>query len=257
MSAAAAARCVLRNAEPASWLAASAEPALKPNQPNHRMPAPRTVSGRLCGWMLVRAVAPCACRARARQPSAAAADEMWTTVPPAKSSAPSLYSQPPAPHPVGERAVDEDRPQHREHHVRLELHALGDRAGDQPDRDDREHALVHRVHRCAGSSAPAVRSWSRHPVEAEVGEAADERREYPAAVAEGERVAEERPDDRHRAHREEALHGRGEHVLAADHAAVERRETRRHEQDHGRRSEHPCGIAGVETLHRPLPSPWS
>ena len=48
-SAAAAAMCVFRNAEPARPLAASAEPALKPNQPNHRMPAPSTVSGRLLG----------------------------------------------------------------------------------------------------------------------------------------------------------------------------------------------------------------
>ncbi len=29
--------------------AARAEPALNPAQPNHRMPVPSTVSGRLCG----------------------------------------------------------------------------------------------------------------------------------------------------------------------------------------------------------------
>ncbi len=93
MSAAAAATCVLRNAEPASWFAASAEPALKPNHPNHRMPAPRTVSGRLWGWM-ESVPSPLRFPRSSAAARAAAADEMWTTVPPAKSSAPSLNSHP-------------------------------------------------------------------------------------------------------------------------------------------------------------------
>ena len=41
--------CVLTSAVAASSLPASAEPALNPNQPNHRIPAPISVSGRLCG----------------------------------------------------------------------------------------------------------------------------------------------------------------------------------------------------------------
>ena len=99
---AAAAVCVVANARPATWpatgcSAATALPALKPNQPNHSRPgaeqrqrqvvrqdrrAPRTV------------VAP---RARAASPAPAREkpDEMWTTVPPAKSSTPYLNSQPP------------------------------------------------------------------------------------------------------------------------------------------------------------------
>src|SRR5256886_16582118 len=48
-SAAAAAVLVFVNASAARPLAASAEPALKPNQPNHRRPAPRSTSGTLCG----------------------------------------------------------------------------------------------------------------------------------------------------------------------------------------------------------------
>ena len=47
--AAAAATKVLMSAWAASPLAPSAEPALKPNQPNHRMPVPMSVQGRLCG----------------------------------------------------------------------------------------------------------------------------------------------------------------------------------------------------------------
>src|SRR3954454_19687617 len=43
--AAAAARFVFMNAVAARLLAPRADPALKPNHPNHRMPAPRTDSG--------------------------------------------------------------------------------------------------------------------------------------------------------------------------------------------------------------------
>ena len=49
--AAAVAVLVVTNAMAASPLAASALPALKPNQPNHRSAAPVSVNGRLCGGM--------------------------------------------------------------------------------------------------------------------------------------------------------------------------------------------------------------
>src|SRR5262245_31185562 len=47
--AAAAAACVAANAEPASEEPLVALPPLKPNQPNHRRPAPRSVSTMLLG----------------------------------------------------------------------------------------------------------------------------------------------------------------------------------------------------------------
>ena len=47
--AAEAARKVFMMAWAAIPSAASAEPALNPAQPNHRMPVPRIVNGRLCG----------------------------------------------------------------------------------------------------------------------------------------------------------------------------------------------------------------
>src|SRR5688500_10334104 len=40
---------VVENARPAMPLAASALPALKPNQPNHSRPAPSNTNGTLCG----------------------------------------------------------------------------------------------------------------------------------------------------------------------------------------------------------------
>src|SRR5260370_41470231 len=48
-SAAAAAVLVFTNARAATPFAARAEPALKPNQPNQRRPAPSRVRGTLCG----------------------------------------------------------------------------------------------------------------------------------------------------------------------------------------------------------------
>src|SRR6267142_424734 len=95
-AASAAAVCVTTNALVASAPAPRAEPALNPNQPTHSSDAPRTVNGRLCGGV---ATFPKPTRfpiirtaTRAEMP-----ELMWTTVPPAKSSAPRFLSQPPVP----------------------------------------------------------------------------------------------------------------------------------------------------------------
>ena len=73
--------------------------------------------------------------------------EMWTTVPPAKSMAPSLEQEAVGrPDPVAERAVDEEAPQRDEDGVAAEPDALGEGAGDQRRRDDRELALEHGEH---------------------------------------------------------------------------------------------------------------
>ena len=84
------------NACAAMPFAASAEPALKPNQPNHRMPVPSNVRGSECGgdgWLGQPRRRPITITAT----SAAIPALMWTTVPPAKSSAPRRNS-----HPAGE-----------------------------------------------------------------------------------------------------------------------------------------------------------
>ena len=75
--------------------AASAEPALNPAQPNHRMPVPIIVSGRLCGG-IGRSGYPRRTPRMITIASAAAPALMCTTAPPAKSSAPMSASQPPA-----------------------------------------------------------------------------------------------------------------------------------------------------------------
>ena len=76
----------------------SALPALKPNQPNHRMPAPVSVIVQVVrDGPLVR-IARRACPSRARTPAPRRPPSRCTTVPPAKSSAPILKSQPPSAH---------------------------------------------------------------------------------------------------------------------------------------------------------------
>ena len=75
--------------------AASAEPALNPAQPNHRMPVPIIVIGRLCGG-IARSGYPLRTPISSTSASAAAPALMCTTAPPAKSSAPMSASQPPA-----------------------------------------------------------------------------------------------------------------------------------------------------------------
>src|SRR5262245_17403710 len=73
---------------------ASALPELNPNHPNQRTPAPSRVNGTLCGSSdddgysrrLPTAIA---------HATAAIAAFTWTTVPPAKSSAPIIASHPP------------------------------------------------------------------------------------------------------------------------------------------------------------------
>ena len=90
---AAAASWVFMKACAARPFAPSADPALKPNQPNQRMPVPMSVSGSECGGI--------ACFGQPRRlpntsttASAAMPALMWTTVPPAKSRAPRRNSQP-------------------------------------------------------------------------------------------------------------------------------------------------------------------
>src|SRR5262245_11007822 len=92
-AAAAVAICVTVIAMPARPSAATAEPALNPNQPTHSSEAPITVNVRLCGGMGSFPYPT-------RLPSASAAARpampalMCTTVPPAKSSCPLTASQP-------------------------------------------------------------------------------------------------------------------------------------------------------------------
>ena len=94
-TAAAVAPIVLRRAKPAVPFDAIADPALKPNQPNHKRPAPSITSGRLCGRIGIFPNPTRFPNTRANAKPAAPA-LMCTAVPPAKSSAPRSFAiQPP------------------------------------------------------------------------------------------------------------------------------------------------------------------
>ncbi len=93
----AAAQCVEANARPARPSAASAEPALNPNQPTHNSAAPVMVNARLCGKM-GSVPYPLRSPSMMTQASPVTPALMCTTVPPAKSSMPSEASQPSGDH---------------------------------------------------------------------------------------------------------------------------------------------------------------
>ena len=84
---------VFSMASTAPPVASRFEPALKPNQPTHRIEAPTMVNVIECGAIMSR---PKPARLPTnRQPTSAAMPAlMWTTVPPAKSSAPQLKIRP-------------------------------------------------------------------------------------------------------------------------------------------------------------------
>jgi hypothetical protein len=93
-NAAAAASWVFTKACTATSFAPKAEPALKPNHPNHRIPAPRRASGTECGAIC----SPGHPRRRPSTKTMASVEKpelISTTVPPAKSSTPRLASHPP------------------------------------------------------------------------------------------------------------------------------------------------------------------
>src|SRR3989339_1326496 len=96
-AAAAAAVFVVIKAETARPEAPRALPELKPNQPNQRSDAPSSVKVILCGGMAAPGY-PLRFPSMSAQTSADTPDEICTTVPPAKSSAPRFLSQPPTPH---------------------------------------------------------------------------------------------------------------------------------------------------------------
>jgi hypothetical protein len=87
------ARKVFMKASAAEPFASRAEPALKPNQPNHRSEAPIMVIGRLCGviFSLPKPMRLPTMKAPTRPAMPAL---ICTTVPPAKSSAPHCHRRP-------------------------------------------------------------------------------------------------------------------------------------------------------------------
>ena len=169
------------------------------------------------------------------------------------------------PHHVGDRAVDQDRPQHHEHAHGAELHAIREGTRDQRRGDDREGHLVHHVdgfgdrqhRRVVGPGAQGERHV--HALGDVVGDAVEEQaRQVPdiggghaGAVGESQAIAHHHPDDRDEAADREGLHQRGQDVLLPHHAGVEQGQAGDgHHQHQGGAGQHPCRIPGVDLRRR-------
>ncbi len=146
-------------------LAATALPALKPNQPNQSRPEPSSTNGTLCGssagLLVVRPASHADHRDGGGHGGVDVHDRAAGEVERAHLEQPAA-----APHHVRQRRVDEHRPEADERHVGREPHALDDRARDQRRRDDGERALeAHEQHvrnqrrarRRVGRSVPTPR----------------------------------------------------------------------------------------------------
>jgi hypothetical protein len=146
-----------------------------------------------------------------------------------------------APDHVGHGAIDEQGPKGEKDGHGAELHALGKGAGDQRRGDDGEHELVdHEGLLGDGGGVVGVRR-DADAAQEEVLKASDEG----VAMAEGQRVADNGPENGDQAHHGEALHHGAQDVLLADQAAVEERQTGSgHQQDQGGGGQHPGVVAG-------------
>ena len=79
-----------------------------------------------------------------------------------------------APHPVGDRAIDEQQPQRHEPQEGGELHAVRQRAGDQRRGDDREGHLEEHVDRFRNGAASGLTAFSPIGLQEQIVEAADD-----------------------------------------------------------------------------------
>ena len=139
-----------------------------------------------------------------------------------------------APHPVRDRRVDDQHPQRDERRIGREPHALDDRSRDQRRGDDGEGRLEsHEQH--VGNGALGLEADAAQQRVRQVAE-------HGVAAGEGERIAKQRPGERHEAERDETHHHRVERVLRSHQPAVEEGERRRHQENERGGHEHPRGI---------------
>jgi hypothetical protein len=146
--------------------------------------------------------------------------------------------------PVGDRRVDQERPDADEHHPGAEPGPVRDRPGDQGAGDHAEQPLEHgeQDHR---HRRVAVRRRVEQVAQAGVLRRVTEQTRADV-VSEGDRVADQGPQHRHDGEGPEGHHDHVEDALGADHAAVEERQTGGHQQHEGAGGEQPCCVARVE-----------
>ena len=157
-----------------------------------------------------------------------------------------------APHPMGDRAIDQDQPRAHEQHESGELHAVGERAGDQCRGDDGEGHLEAHIDRFRDRPRQRADRVDGHRLQEEIFEAADPPIERLAVIGrEGDRVADDHPQHGDDAGRPKGLSDGSEHVLLAHHAAIEEGKARdRHHQHERGGCQHPRRVAGIDRRYR-------
>ena len=148
---------------------------------------------------------------------------------------------------VAQRLIDERHPEEHQDHERREAHAPCHGAADDGRRDHDEHHLEHGVQLRRYRRRIVRIGLEPHPLEQPEIAAAEE------AVhrrSESGRIAEQYPLHRGDSEQDEAHHEDVQHVFGAADAAVVVAESRRHDEDHGRRDDHPARISGVYALRR-------
>ena len=157
----------------------------------------------------------------------------------------------PEPHHVGNRCVAEGEPQGHEQQHRREFYAFGKRSDDETAGDCRERHLeanerkLWNVDPAAEGCANTERT--RDVIPDTLQKQSVEATEKGVAFSERNAVTVNRPENDDERERYEHLHQHRQHVLAADQAAVEQRETRDgHHNDQERGDEHPRRVALVD-----------
>ena len=157
------------------------------------------------------------------------------------------------PDPVGERIVDQRRPEKREDQEGRKLHPLRERPDDQRRCDDRKHRLEDHEG-LVGDGGRVIRvRQAADEIEARPFQAADD---PPSGVRpEGQGVAEENPLQADHADNHEALHQNGKDILPPDQPAVKESQPRnRHPQDQDRRYQNPRRVSRIHDDCLPLVS---
>ena len=134
-------------------------------------------------------------------------------------------------HPAGDREVDDRRPDGGEDHPRAELGAVGDRARHEGDREDGERGLEgdEGQRRVGGAlrNLEQARQADRRPVDRPRGDES-------VGARERDGVAVDDPEHADEPQCAEAQHHHADDALGLDQAAVEERETGRHQQARAR-----------------------
>lgn len=225
--------------------------ALKPNQPNHQEAGTHGDQRQVVGYGRfagLHVVTPSEENDRGKRRKTGADVDHDTA---RKVHYADLGEEAAAPNPVADGNVDEDHPQDEELQVAAEVQPPGERARDQRRSDDGKHKLVSKEQDERHSARIDGARSDPHLIQREV--VADVAEQAAHIRPESEAEPAENPDDGRNAHGNEVLHHDGQHVLFADHAAVEQRKGGRHHA-HQRGAEHnkTC-IARVEGKHMATP----